>query len=108
MEDFDTVLEATDASIKAATHLGQMDAGAVAVLRSLARTIDAISDGAQAADDDGRPRSLDNVTVPTYLKACDALGLTPAGRVRLEEKKEPAGGKLAQLRSVNSGSRRGA
>lgn len=105
LESFDTVFAATEASIAAATHLGPMDAGSVEVLRSLARTIDAINDGAHAADENGKPRSLDNVTVPTYLKACDALGLTPAGRVRLEEKKEPAGGKLAQLRSVNGGKR---
>lgn len=96
---FDTVLDATEASIKAAKHLGLLDAGAVEVLRHLARTVDAIDDG--AVDDNGKPRSLDNVTIPTYLKACDALGLTPAGRVRLDEKKEAPGGKLAHLRSAN-------
>ncbi len=105
MEPFDTVLEATEASIRAATHLGPMDSGAVEVLRSLARTIDAIESGQDAKDDveddPRKPRSLDNVTIPTYLKACDALGLTPAGRVRLDEKKETPGGKLAHLRSAN-------
>jgi hypothetical protein len=109
MSGFDTVLAATEASIKAAKHLGLLDAGAVEVLRHLARTIDAISDG-QDADADAdvdtdprKPRSLDNVTIPTYLKACDALGLTPAGRVRLDEKKEAPGGKLAHLRKINGG-----
>ncbi len=102
MKPFDTVLEATEASIKAATHLGPMDSGAVEVLRSLARTIDAIESGQDDVEDDPRkPRSLDNVTIPTYLKACDALGLTPAGRVKLDEKKETPGGKLAHLRSAN-------
>jgi len=57
-------------------------------------------------DDPRKPKSLDNVTIPTYLKACDALGLTPAGRVRLDEKKESAGGKLALLRSANRPSKR--
>jgi len=108
MSGFDTVLAATEASIKAAKHLGLLDAGAVEVLRHLARTIDAIAGGQDDLEDDvdtdpRKPRSLDNVTIPTYLKACDALGLTPAGRVRLDEKKEAPGGKLAHLRKINGG-----
>ena len=108
MSGFDTVLAATEASIKAAKHLGLLDAGAVEVLRHLARTIDDISNGQDDLDadldaDPRKPRSLDNVTIPTYLKACDALGLTPAGRVRLDEKKEAPGGKLAHLRKINGG-----
>lgn len=107
MKTFDSVLEATEASIKAATHLTLLDAGAVEVLRHLARTIDGIGDEDDDLDDDARkPKSLDNVTIPTYLKACDALGLTPAGRVRLDEKKEASGGKLALLRSANRPSKR--
>jgi hypothetical protein len=108
VKTFDSVLEATEASIKAATHLTLLDAGAVEVLRHLARTIDGIGDEDDDLDDDPRakPKSLDNVTIPTYLKACDALGLTPAGRVRLDEKKESAGGKLALLRSANRPSKR--
>ena len=109
MASFDTVLEATEASIKAAKHLGLLDSGAVEVLRHLARTIDAISEGQEVDEDSddprAKPRSLDNVTIPTYLKACDALGLTPAGRVRLDEKKEAPGGKLAHLRSANGPAR---
>jgi len=104
MKAFDSVLAATEASIAAASHLGVLDAGAIEVLRHLARTIDAIADG----DDEDKPKSLDNVTIPTYLKACDALGLTPAGRTRLDEKKESPGGKLALLRSANSTGRRSA
>jgi hypothetical protein len=42
------------------------------------------------------------VTLPTYLKYCESLGLTPAGRARLEEKKpEGDGGKLAKLRALS-------
>ena len=107
MTAFDSVLAATEASIAAATHLGVLDAGAIEVLRHLARTIDAIADGSDV-DDSDKPKSLDNVTIPTYLKACDALGLTPAGRTRLDEKKESPGGKLALLRSANSTGRRSA
>lgn len=106
MERFDSVADATEAAIAAATHLTEMDSGAVAVLRDLAITIDALADGdAQASDKakaDGKAK-FDNVSVPTYLKFCDSLGLTPAGRMRLAEKKEPAGGKLAQLRQVSGG-----
>lgn len=98
------VREATEASLKAASHLTAMDAGARRVLLSLASTIDAVEDGASAADEDGKPRSLDNVTIPTYLKFCESLGLTPAGRLRLgDQKKEGPGGKLASLRSVHGG-----
>jgi len=107
VKTFDSVLDATEASIKAATHLTLLDAGAVEVLRHLARTIDGIGADDEDLDDDPRkPKSLDNVTIPTYLKACDALGLTPAGRVRLDEKKEATGGKLALLRSANRPSKR--
>ena len=107
MKTFDSVLEATEASIKAATHLTLLDVGAVEVLRHLARTIDGIGTDDEDLDDNPRkPKSLDNVTIPTYLKACDALGLTPAGRVRLDEKKEATGGKLALLRSANRPSKR--
>ncbi|GAB3622571.1 hypothetical protein GCM10027418_06530 [Mariniluteicoccus endophyticus] len=43
---------------------------------------------------------MDNVSVPTFLKYLDALGLSPAGRVRIEgQKKEDAarGGKATKL-----------
>jgi len=54
---------------------------------------------------DERPEGspLDNVTVPTYLKAADMLGLTPAGRLKLGKPKDDKGGKLAQLRAIQGG-----
>jgi hypothetical protein len=99
--EFESIADATDAAIKAATHLTAMDSGAVAMLRELARVADVVI----ATGGINEAGKFDNVTVPTYLKACDALGLTPAGRVRLDEKKESVGGKLAQLRAVNGGKR---
>jgi hypothetical protein len=90
------VLDATEAAIKAATHLTDMDAGAVEALRALAGKIDAWDLIVEYAMDDlaGEPKGArpkvpqnDNVSVPTYLKFCESLGLTPAGRSRLTEKK---------------------
>jgi hypothetical protein len=92
-----SVLAATRRSIKAMReHLGPEDAGAVATLLELARQIDA-----NAADEDreNRPK-VDNMTIPTYLRYCESLGLTPAGRVKLKPKEQETGGKLAQLRSI--------
>ncbi|MGI8614446.1 MAG: terminase small subunit [Nocardioidaceae bacterium] len=86
-----SVVEATEASIRAAKHLSPMDAGAVEALRVLAVKLDEL-------DESGR---FDNVAIPTFLKFCESLGLTPAGRVRLDDvRKQQPTGKLAQLRSA--------
>lgn len=102
------LVDATETAIAAAGHLTDADEGAVEALRSLARKIDAwdvIVEWAldEAADLEQRPRvpQNDNVSLPTYLKFCESLGLTPAGRVKLVEKKpEAKGGKLGRLSSV--------
>ena len=105
----ESIVDATEAAIKAATHLTVMDKGAVEALRFLAKKIateDTLRDMAlewAAEDEKRRPPSVDNVSIPTYLKFCESLGLTPAGRVRLDMKKEPTGGKLAELRSIKAG-----
>lgn len=107
----ESCVDATEIAIRAATHLTAMDAGAIEALRKIARKIDAWDVIVQwALDDvdgkrgmDARPKipEHDNVTIPTYLKYCDSLGLTPAGRERLTLKKpEAPSGKLAGLRSV--------
>lgn len=102
------VLDATLKAVAAASHLTAMDDGAVEALLTLAQKIDT-DDAVREAyltqmPEGGRPLQLDNVSIPTYLKFCDALGLTPAGRERLAEKKGPAGGgKLAKLRAVQGG-----
>lgn len=101
------VRSAFDEAVEAASHLTKMDAGAVEAARALADKIDAwdvIVEWAlrDAEETEGRPRvpQNDNVSLSAFLKFCESLGLTPAGRTKLEEQKGSAGGKLAQLRSV--------
>ena len=94
------VLEATEQSLEAATHLTDMDAGAVQALRALAAKIDAMFEP-PSEDHEGKA-VFDNVTLPTYLKYCESLGLTPAGRDRLALKKKDdegarRGGQLVAL-----------
>lgn len=80
--------DATEAAIKAATHLTPADAGAVEALRMLARKIDAwdqIVEWAIAEAPEGKRPAVpanDNVSIPSYLKFCESLGLTPTGRTR--------------------------
>jgi hypothetical protein len=81
---------------KAAGLIGPMDEGAVVVLLQMARRLD----DAEFPVFDGK---FDNVTQGLYLKYCESLGLTPAGRTRLGEVKEQGGGKLAQLRGIQGG-----
>jgi hypothetical protein len=92
-----SVEEATEAALEAATHLTEMDAGAVEVLRRMARLVDQMSDTGLTPDG-----KLDNVTVPTYLKYCESLGLTPAGREKLALKKDE-GTKRGKLVSLQGG-----
>lgn len=87
--------EATEKALGAAIHLTDMDQGAVEVLRRMARLIDSQSESGLTPDG-----KLDNVTIPTYLKYCDALGMTPAGRLKLGSAKGAPDGKLTGLRSV--------
>ena len=94
-----SVFEATERSIAAAIkakRLDDEDAGAVQMLRELARAADLIDEnGLNPAG------KLDNVTIPTYLRYAESLGLTPAGRARLVEKKpEGKSGKLGRLAAV--------
>lgn len=105
------LVAATEAAIKKATHLTPMDDGAVEALRALARKIDAwdqIVEWAldEAADEERRPMvpANDNVSLPTYLKYCESLGLTPLGRSKATIEKESGNGKagkLGQLRAVH-------
>ena len=89
MEALD-IIAATELSIKAAAHLTDLDAGAVAALRALAVRLGTTDP------------EKDNVTLPTYLKYCEALKLTPASRgVTVGE--SDAKGKLAQMRLVRGG-----
>lgn len=103
------VLDATDKAIAAASHLTDMDAGAVEALRTLAMRIDTDDDlreaYLEARGADAKPLQLDNVSIPTYLKYCESLGLTPAGREGKARAPKPAApvSKLAKLRAVKTG-----
>lgn len=90
-----SVEDATEVALGAAQHLTDADKGAVEALRVLARQVDYLAANGGLREDG----KLDNVSVPTYLKFCESLGLTPAGRSKLGEKKpEGKGGKLTLLR----------
>ncbi|WP_159083911.1 terminase small subunit [Nocardioides terrigena] len=107
------LVKATEDAITAATHLVPSDMGAVEAMRALARKIDAWDQIVEwaiddAASQDGKRPSVpqnDNVSISAYLKYCDQLGLTPAGRKALEIDKggESGGSKLGKLRSVHGG-----
>lgn len=69
-----------------AVDLPESDAGVAAVLLKLAQAVDDIDE--QGLNPAGK---LDNVSVPTYLKYAEALGMTPAARDRAKAKEKPAG-----------------
>ena len=91
-----SVYEATERSIQAAIEQDRLDpdvsAGPIAAILRLAQNIDAplVSD------------KLDTVSIPSYLKFCQELNLTPAKIVPKDKTKEQdkAGGALASLRAV--------
>ena len=83
-----SIVEACEQALKAAGHVdGEgADAGAVAALLALARKIDAwddIVDLAVSQAPEGRRPTVpqhDNTSLPTFLRYCEALGLTPGSR----------------------------
>ncbi|MFD4438999.1 hypothetical protein ACFWPK_04375 [Nocardia sp. NPDC058519] len=90
----------TNDAIAAASHLTPMDMGAVAVLRQLAKTLDKLLKTGFVTESG----KFDNVSMPTYLRYCESLGLTPAGRRQIAPKEPPsAPSKLGQLRAVHGG-----
>lgn len=95
----DRVVDQTEEAVAAAQAAGiitPMDRGAVETLLRLAERM----------DDPDFPvieGKFDNVTESLYFKACDSLGLTPAGRQKLDIKEQKGGGRLAQLRAVQGG-----
>lgn len=82
----ETVASATARALTAVAP-PDSDAGVAAVLLKLAKAIDDIdADGLNPAG------KLDNVSVPTYLKYAEALGMTPASRERSKPKGPPKQG----------------
>ena len=106
-----SLVEATEASIKAAAHLTAMDSGAIDALLKLARKIDAWDQIVEWALDDAASKEgarpavpqNDNVSISAYLKYCDQLGLSPAGRKALELKQGGASAKQAKLTALRGG-----
>lgn len=82
----ETVVEATTRALEAVAS-PETDLGVAAVLLKLAGAIDDIdADGLNPAG------KLDNVSIPTYLKYAEALGMTPAARERAKPKEAPKQG----------------
>lgn len=114
-----TVLDATNRSIAKAVEGGILDsdlaAAPIAALRVLAQRIDDADTLADflaiyATDNNLRPPSQDNVSIPTFLKYCEALGLTVVVAKAAPAKGGVSGGqqdkpksKLVGLRSEYAG-----
>jgi len=81
------VREGLEKSLRSATHLTELDAAAVEAARALADKIDAWDVIVRwayrdAAERETRPAvpQHDNVSIPSFMKALHALGLTPEAR----------------------------
>lgn len=104
MSVFDAAVKAVDAS----AHIDRLgaDAGAVEAMLALARKIDAwdvIVEWANedASESDSRPKvpANDNTSIPSFLKYCEALGLTPATRRALASEVRPEGDAVDELKA---------
>jgi len=105
------LLDATNEAIEKAAHLKDpVYAGSIEAIRSLARKIDAWDVIVQWALEDADERESrpavpqnDNVSLASYLKYADALGLTPDSQGAIPRKgAEPKkrGGKLASVSDI--------
>ena len=103
-----SVYESFQASVKAAAHIDAegVDAGAVAAAGALAQKIDAWDQIVQwaiedAAESESRPKvpANDNTSLPTFLKYCEALGLTPMARKAVGGQPEKEADPLASIKS---------
>lgn len=74
LDDDRTVVAGTKKSL-AAANLGEIDEGASRALLALAAEVDSI-----VKTGFNRAGKFDNTVIPTYLRYCEALGLTPSGR----------------------------
>lgn len=91
----------TERAVEAARAEGaltDLDSGVVETLMHIAREIDSLEAGVNAAG------KLDNVSIPTYLKFAESLGMTPASRVKLAGARARAS---AQAKDATGGDRVG-
>lgn len=96
-----TVFDETDRALKAVKP-PETDAGTAAVLLKLAQAIDDIdSNGLNPAG------KLDNVSIPTYLKYAEALGMTPAARSRAKVEKSKVSAQGSATMKDEVGEKRG-
>lgn len=103
-----SVFESFQASVRAAAHVDAegVDAGAVAAAGALAQKIDAWDQIVQwaiddAAESESRPKvpANDNTSLPTFLKYCEALGLTPMARKAVGDQPKKEADPLASIKS---------
>ncbi len=92
--------DATCRSVAGAEHLKDRRefAGAVEAVKTLAWLID---ESQRAGIEELQKAAFG--TIPTYLKACEALQITPASRPVVKGEGKKPGGKLGQLRAVAGG-----
>lgn len=101
-----SVFEAAVTAIGASPHVERSgaDAGAVEALLALAKKIDAwdlIVDLAMDQTGEGRKPTVpqhDNTSLPTFLRYCEALGLTPATRKALVAEVKAEGDAVDELK----------
>lgn len=109
MSESTPVLDALNEAVESARHLSALDAPTVEAARALARKIDAQDVYfealmSRANETNGRPPSVDNVSLPTFLRYCEALGLAPGARSRAGiEAEVKQARKVGKLRAVAGG-----
>ena len=82
----ETVSAALERSLRNAKGLKAVNAATVAAARVLAGRIDQLAE-TDFVDDNGK---FDNVTVPTFLKYCQALGFTESQEAKKPETRAAA------------------
>lgn len=100
------VHEATLMAINAASYVDRVgaDAGTVEAMLALAKKIDAwdvIVDLAMDQTEEGRKPTVpvhDNTSLPTFLRYCEALSLTPATRKALAAEVKAEGDAVDELK----------
>ena len=112
-----SVYDSTLKAIESAAHVDAsgVDAGAVAAVLALARKIDAWDVIVQwaiedASETESRPKvpANDNTSLPTFLKYCESLGLTPNARKAFVAEVKPEGDAVDELKALRRKKQRAA
>lgn len=103
-----SVFDSSLIALAASPHVDRngADAGAVEALLALARKIDAWDEivdlAMEQAVSEGRKPTVpqhDNTSLSTFLKYCEALGLTPATRKAMVADGKPEGDEVDELKA---------